>query len=294
VTFLRQGLLLLFVLILPFQADGATQSSASARNASTDLRSSAAAGKSASACRGTVYLTLDTGNMSQAELIAGILRKHQVRATFFLANEKTPRGDYALDDSWAAYWRARVAEGHAFGNHSFDHVYFKGEKQEGGRTLAIVRPQFGAQAGRRLQWDGDAVCRELARVEQRFGQLTGRRLDPFWRAPGGKAPDSVMQTAQSCGWTHVHWAAAGFLGDELPSERYPNDALLARALRDIRGGDILMAHLGIWSRKDPYAPMLDPLIAGLRQRGLCFATMRDYSPPGPNGPAKRGNKRTIQ
>jgi hypothetical protein len=34
--------------------------------------------------------------------------------------------------------------------------------------------------------------------------------------------------------------------------------LLERALANIRDGDILMAHLGIWSRKDPFAPMLDP------------------------------------
>jgi hypothetical protein len=35
-----------------------------------------------------------------------------------------------------------------------------------------------------------------------------------------------------------------------------------------------MAHLGIWSRKDPFAPMLDPLIAGLKGRGFCFAARR--------------------
>ena len=40
--------------------------------------------------------------------------------------------------------------------------------------------------------------------------------------------------------------------------------LLAQALSRLRSGDILMAHLGIWSRKDPFAPVLDPLIAGLR------------------------------
>lgn len=34
-----------------------------------------------------------------------------------------------------------------------------------------------------------------------------------------------------------------------------------------------MAHLGIWSRKDPYAPMLDPLIAGLKEKGFCFLTL---------------------
>ena len=71
------------------------------------------------------------------------------------------------------------------------------------------------------------------------------------------------------------WAPAGFLGDELPSETNSNDALLAKALRDIRSGDILLAHLGIWSRKDPWAPaVLEPLIVGLKAKGFCFQSLR--------------------
>jgi len=233
-------------------------------------------------CRGTVYLTLDTGNMNEAERIAAILSRHQVRATFFLANERTPRGDFSLDDGWAGYWKARVAERHAFGNHTFDHVYFRGARRspDGGAVFA-VRPQFGGEAGRTLDWDRAALCRELDRVERRFRELTGRGLDPYWRAPGGKAPDAAIDAARDCGYAHVRWAQAGFLGDELPSDRYPNAKLLEQALRDIRDGDILMAHLGIWSRQDPYAPTLDPLIAGLKKRGLCFATIAEH-------PAYRG------
>jgi len=38
-----------------------------------------------------------------------------------------------------------------------------------------------------------------------------------------------------------------------------------------------MAHLGIWSRRDPWAPAdLEPLIAGLERKGFCFATLRDH------------------
>jgi len=220
-----------------------------------------------------VYLTLDTGNMREAERIAGILKKHDVKATFFLANEKTPDGNFSLDDAWAGYWRERVREGHAFGSHTYDHVYFRGVGSDG---RFAVRPQFGAEAGRTLQWDDKALCRELDRVRTRFAAITGGTLDPLWRAPGGKAPAPAMAAARACGYAHVYWAPAGFLGDELPSDRYPNSKLLEQALGGIRGGDILMAHLGIWSRQDPYAPTLDPLIAGLKARGLCFATLRDH------------------
>ena len=56
-----------------------------------------AADASPGACRaGTLYLTFDTGSMSQAELIARTLRKHHIRATFFLANEPTVNHDNCL------------------------------------------------------------------------------------------------------------------------------------------------------------------------------------------------------
>ena len=41
--------------------------------------------------------------MDVADYVVGILKKHDVKATFFLANEKTKRGDYSLDDSWTEY-----------------------------------------------------------------------------------------------------------------------------------------------------------------------------------------------
>ena len=217
-------------------------------------------------CKGTLYLSFDTGNMRDAELIADTLARHGVKATFFLAQEKTTRGDSALDASWAPYWRARVAEGHAFGSHTWRHGSFRAD------SGALVRYRLPDGSSETL--DAAGVCAELQRPDTRFQELTGRRLDPLWRAPGGRTTPNTLAAAQACGYRHVGWAAAGFLGDELPSETYPNSLLLQRALERLRDGDIVMAHLGIWSRKDPFAPMFEPLIAGLKAKGFCFATRR--------------------
>ena len=67
----------------------------------------------AKTCQKPIYLTFDTGNMAVAETVAAILNRQQVKATFFLANEKTFRGDYSLDDSWKPFWQDRVKEGHS-------------------------------------------------------------------------------------------------------------------------------------------------------------------------------------
>ncbi|MDB5960344.1 MAG: peptidase [Massilia sp.] len=227
-----------------------------------------------SACRGTIYLTFDTGSQSQAELIAATLNKHQVKATFFLANEKTTRGDWSLDPSWAAFWKARVAEGHAFGSHTFDHVYYKGDGADGSIK---VKPQFGELAGRNLTWTPAEYCSEIKRVDGRFRQLTGRGLDPIWRAPGGKISPRTVAAGKACGYTHFGWSPAGFSGDETSSVAFPNAVLLKKSLANLRDGDIFLAHMGIWSRKDPWAPAnLEPLIVGLQHKQLCFATLREH------------------
>jgi peptidoglycan/xylan/chitin deacetylase (PgdA/CDA1 family) len=232
------------------------------------LFAAGAAAASTPACRGTLYLTLDTGNMSQAEAIAATLAQHDVKATFFLANERTPRGDFALDASWRDYWAARVREGHAFGSHTWRHGKATGDAADG---AILYRPEFPAGPAETLS--REAYCSELKRVDDAFRAHTGRGLDPIWRAPGGRTTPNALAAAQACGFRHVGWSPAGFLGDELPSQTHPNRALVDRAVRTLRDGDILMMHLGIWSRQDPFAPMLDELIARLKARGFCFATL---------------------
>ncbi|MDP2005138.1 MAG: polysaccharide deacetylase family protein [Rubrivivax sp.] len=227
----------------------------------------------APACERPVYLSFDTGHMGVAPLVAEVLQRHGVKATFFLANERTKTGGSSLDDSWAPWWKARAAEGHAFGSHTWDHDSWLADTAAGLR----VKPSQGTQAGQVRTLTPAAYCAELEKPAQRLQAMTGQGMGSIFRAPGGKTSPALLQAAAACGWTHVGWAPAGFLGDELPSDRFPNARLLQRALRDIRAGDVLVAHLGIWSRQEAWAPaVLAPLITGLQARGLCFATMREH------------------
>ncbi len=222
-------------------------------------------------CRQPLYLTLDSGNMVSAEQIAGILQRHHVIATFFITNKPTFRGDHTLDESWREYWLARVKEGHQFGSHTLRHWYFRRDLNDG--TVLYVSPE-GSQA----HLTEDALCQELSSINERFFILTHHPMSHLWRAPGGHVTERTNQFAQHCGYSKaVGWSAAGFLGDELPSERYPNAVLLKRALTHIRSGDILMMHLGIKSRHDPFVNELEPLIVGLQQKGFCFKPLP--SPP---------------
>jgi len=222
-------------------------------------------------CNKTVYLTFDTGNMSVAQTVADILKRQNIKATFFLANEKTFRGDYALEDSWKSYWQTLVKEGHHFGSHTYDHDYFV---KDGPRNEVFIKPQFGPEAGKTMLMSEASVCKDIRKVDQRFVELTGESIQRIWRAPGGKTSPRLISMGNLCGYQHIGWAPAGFLGDELNSDKHPNAMLLEKASRGIQDGDIAMAHLGIWSRKDPWAPaVLESLIVNLKQRGFCFATL---------------------
>lgn len=221
--------------------------------------------------------------MEVAPLVAEVLARQQVRATFFAANERTKQGDGSLGEHWAPWWRARAAEGHEFASHTWDHTYWRADLGDAGQPSFRVRPSAGPRAGESFVMTAPQYCAEIARAAVRLQAITGKAPLPLFRAPGGKTSTQLRASAQACGYTHVGWSAAGFLGDELPSERVSNATLLRNALRDVRSGDVLMAHLGIWSRKDPWAPaVLEPLIVGLKERGFCFRTLRenpDYATP---------------
>ena len=222
-------------------------------------------------CNKTTYLTFDTGNMAVAEKVAEILKRQEVKATFFLSNEKTFRGDFALDDAWKGYWQERLKEGHHFGSHTYDHTYLV---KDGPQGEVFVKPQFGPKAGMTMLYNEASMCKEIRRVDLRFVELTGQPLQKIWRAPGGKTSPNLIWMGDMCGYQHFGWAPSGFLGDELNSDKYPNSTLLEKASREIKDGDITMAHLGIWSRKDPWAPaVLEQLIINLKGRGFCFSVL---------------------
>lgn len=239
-------------------------------------------------CARPLYLTFDTGHMGVAPLIAQVLARQQVRVTFFAANEPTQEGDGSLGDHWAPWWRARAAEGHAFASHTFDHVYWRADLPAAGQgggpapgqaaaPSFRMRASAGPQRGIDQAWTAVRYCQEIDRAARRLEQLTGEKALPLFRAPGGKTSPALVAAARQCGFAHVGWSPAGFLGDELPSERFSNPHLLQLALRTVRSGDILVAHLGIWSRRDAWAPaVLEPLLVGLKERGFCFRTLRDH------------------
>jgi peptidoglycan-N-acetylmuramic acid deacetylase len=191
-----------------------------------------------------VYLTFDTGHMGIAPLVADVLTRQKVKVTFFLAEERTTTGGSSLDDDWAPWWTARAAEGHAFG--ALDKAPSPGR-----------------------------ICAASQATAERFHTMTGRFMPKVVRVSAGKASPQLIAAAEGCDWVNVTGSVP--LGDDVASRKVSNKQLLQRALRDAKPGDVLRAHLGTWPRKDAWAPAnLEPLIEGLKARGMCFATLREH------------------
>ncbi len=217
---------------------------------------------------GTLYLTIDTGWSREAEQIAAALRRHAIRATLFVANERTHRGDRQLEEGWAPFWRARVEEGHVFASHTWRHWYFRGDPGPGRVTYASRQNEGG------VVLDQAAMCAELAQPIAALRAMAPRaEVLPLWRAPGGITTPAARRLAEGCGLRHQGWTARGFLGDELASDTHPNAALLRRNLTQIRDGEVLVMHWGVRSRREPFAGIFDALVDGLRARGFRFAPL---------------------
>ena len=215
---------------------------------------------------GRLYLTIDTGWSREADTIAEILRRRGVRATLFVADEPTFRGDSTLAPAWAEFWRARAAEGHVFASHTMRHWYLGADPGPGRVRYASRRAGEGAET-----LDAAGFCAELRRpVEALRAVAPAARVLPLWRAPGGRTSPNALAMAAACGLRHQGWTANGFLGDELDSARSPNDALLRQSLSRVRDGEVLLMHWGVRSRRDPFAGVLEPLIEGLQARGFRF------------------------
>lgn len=228
------------------------------------------------ACQNPLYLTFEAGNMEAAPLVAAALKRQGVRVTFFAANERTTQGDGSLGNYWAPWWKARAAEGHEFASNTYDRVAWHGDLPGVDRRFRVQASE-GGLAGREFTWDAAKYCAQISRAAERLQDFTGKKSLPLFRAPGGKTSKRLLESAGACGYAHVGWSATGVLGDDLPSERFSNDMLLNKSLREVRSGDVLLAHLGTGARKEPWASaVLEPLLVGLKAKGFCFQTLREH------------------
>lgn len=182
-----------------------------------------------------VSLTFDDGpNPEVTPAVLDLLDAHGARASFFCVGREVER--------YPALVRAIADRGHQVENHSYRHSH-----------------RFGFLGPAHLR-------REIDRAQQAIESTTGRRPALF-RAPAGIRNPFVEPALDGLGLRLVSWTRRGF---DTVSRR--PDRVLARLLKGLAPGDILLLHDGtpVGGRNPrPVAlEALSPLLHALAERGL--------------------------
>jgi len=184
-----------------------------------------------------IYLTFDAGyENGNTENILDALKKHQVKATFFVV------GNY-LETSPELVKRM-VDEGHNVGNHTYHH-----------RDLSAA--------------DRESFEKEIVDVENLFQQITGSKLDKFYRPPQGKYSESNLQMAKDMGYHTFFWSLAyvDWYEDKQPTKEEAFSKLLTR----VHPGAIVLLH----STSRTNGEILDELLTKWEEMGYRFGTLED-------------------
>ena len=189
----------------------------------------------ACADRGEVALTFDDGpDPRVTPRVLDILDRHQVRATFFCIGEKAAAHPEICRDI--------VARGHTIENHG-----------QGHRNHAALSGIRG--------W-----TREVGNAQKTLEDITGRRPQYFRALAGLRNPflDPVLQRLDI---RLVSWTRRGY-----DTRCADADIVLARLVRNLGAGDILLLHDGHSARSADGIPVvvevLPRLIAELAARNL--------------------------
>jgi peptidoglycan/xylan/chitin deacetylase (PgdA/CDA1 family) len=126
----------------------------------------------------TIALTFDDGPTYNTPAILNVLKRHGVKATFFVIGKHV--------DSQTRYGKQAVAEGHLIGNHTYSHPTVR----KGGAFNKLTAKQQAYE-----------MDQTTARIRSKLG------VTPcFFRAPGGAdSGTTTLKLARARGMSVVNW-----------------------------------------------------------------------------------------
>ncbi len=177
----------------------------------------------------TVYLTFDDGpNRAYTPQVLALLKRYNAKATFFMIGSAA-KADPALV-------RRVRAEGHAIGNHTFNHPW-------------LTRLSRAGIAG------------QLTSTDASIGRTT------CMRPPGGFVNQTVKRVAASQGKSVVLWSV-----DTNDWRRPGSSSILRSVTTGARAGNIILMHDGGGPRTQTVAA-LSSALARLSAQGYRFAPL---------------------
>ncbi|MBB4131169.1 peptidoglycan/xylan/chitin deacetylase (PgdA/CDA1 family) [Xanthomonas campestris] len=176
-----------------------------------------------------VWLTIDDGPSDDTPAILDLLDAYAAKATFFVVGARAEQRPELV--------REMVRRGHGIGNHSHSH------------------PQawFWALGPCRM-------AQEIGKTQRVLATITGQ-APRLYRSVVGMTNPFVASPLRAHGLTRVAWSARGFDG-----VRCEPDATIARIVRDLRPGAIVLLHEG--AAHGHNLTILRGVLEAMRERGL--------------------------
>ncbi len=185
-----------------------------------------------------VVLTIDDGpHPGYTENIVEILLEEEITATFFLVGIMIDRHPDLVKKIYEG--------GFEIGNHTYNDI-------------------------RMTSMASDEVVNALVSVCNSLERITGKRTS-FFRPPGGRVNQLVLDTARQLGYYTVFWTRSTM--DMAPG--ISPKQIYYHATRNPRDREIILLHSGV----DATLQALRPIIEFYRNEGYSFKTVGDISVP---------------
>jgi peptidoglycan/xylan/chitin deacetylase (PgdA/CDA1 family) len=218
-----------------------------------ELTGAAGHATSSASGRKTAYLTFDDGPSALTERILTILRRYDVKATFFVIGTTTKEGK--------ALYKRISDEGHVIGNHTFSHDY---------RSLYRSPGAFRA---------------DVEKLDKLLEETTGRKPD-ILRYPGGSNNKlgrhsggrnimrRVVREMRDAGYQYFDWNVSS---TDAAAPVQDRDMIIASVLGASKGKRDVIVLMHDNTYKTTTVEALPTIIEGLRKQGFTFDVLRKSS-----------------
>ncbi len=191
-----------------------------------------------------IYLTFDAGyENGNVGRILDVMKQEQVSGAFFILGNLIERNPDLV--------QRMEEEGHLVCNHTDRHRNM---------TTFATKEEFSE---------------ELKRLEQRYFDLTGKSMAPYYRPPEGTFDERTLKYASELGYKTVFWsfAYADWDNEKQPDPKEAKEKILS----NIHNGAVLLLH----PTSETNAKILGDVILELKQAGYRFGTLDELTAPVP-------------
>lgn len=176
-----------------------------------------------------LLLTIDDGPSSRTLQIIDVLKKHNAKAIFFING--------IHDSANAGVIEQTNEEGFAVGNHTWDHLNLKKEK------------------------DTKIIEKEITRNSELINKLTGTP-PRFFRAPYGSSNTYIRKFVKDNGMIYMDWSGSAMDWTKPAKEK---DIFVSNVMNSLHSGSIILIHEHPWSLAN-----LDTLLTKLETDGYTY------------------------